>query len=479
MKVMEKTKYITTSIAYINAEPHIGFLLELVSADVLARYARFIYGDDKVFFLTGTDEHGLKIQKAAIDAKLEPQKFADQTAAKYQKLCRDFNISNDSFIRTTDPRHVKFVQEKWQKLKEAGVLEKRSYEGDYCVGCEAFKTERELEDGKCLIHNQVVEHIKEENWFLLINKETKDKIRAWLPAIYPAGRQSEIANIIEGNFDEVSVSRPKDKLSWGVPVPDDTDQTMYVWVDALLNYLSGIELAGHSIEEIWPADIQIIGKDILKFHAIIWPAILIALGYGEKLPEKLLVHGFVNVEGKKMSKSLGNVITPAELAKKYGIDGTRYLLLRQLNYYDDSNFSWAEFDALYNGELANGLGNLVARVIGLLGRFDGAGEIVKEELGQAKAAEFLKKSALDFILDFKGELIDINDLINSADQWVSENKPWTWEKPTTEQITELLAKSNLIEISFRLEPFLPTFSPKIRQQLSTLKSEPLFPRLVA
>lgn len=474
---MTKKKFITTSIAYINAEPHVGFLLELVSADVLARYASLVYGDDNVFFLTGTDEHGLKIQKAAKDANLEPQKFADKTAAKYQELCQDFNISNDSFIRTTDPGHIKFVQEKWLELKEAGVLKKRSYEGDYCVGCEAFKTERELDHGKCLIHDQKVEHIKEENWFLLISKETKDKIRAWLPEIYPAGRQSEIANILENSFDEVSVSRPKGKLSWGIVVPDDTDQTMYVWVDALLNYLSGIEKAGLKIEEVWPADVQIIGKDILKFHAIIWPAILIALGYADKLPKKLLVHGFVNVEGKKMSKSLGNVITPAELSKKYGVDGTRYLLLRQLNYYDDSNFSWAEFDALYNGELANGLGNLVARVIGLLGRFEGAEEIVKERLAQVKAEDFLKGAALDFMLDFKGELIDINDLINQADAWVSDNKPWTWEKPTKEQITELLIKSNLFEISFRLDPFLPDTSPKIRTQLSTLKSEPLFPRL--
>lgn len=473
---MEK-KFITTSIAYINAEPHIGFLLELLSADVLTRYARLI--GENVFFLTGTDEHGQKIEQAAKAAGLEPKQFADNVAEKFRALGKDFNISFDYFVRTTDEQHIEFVTNAWKKLEKAGVLEKRSYAGFYCVGCEAFKTEREIENGKCPIHEKEVEKIEEENYFLIIDKEKKNQIRAWLPAIYPVGRRNEVESILDSNYGEVSVSRPKDKLSWGIPVPGDENQVMYVWVDALLNYISAIEASNRSISEIWPADIQIIGKDILKFHAIIWPAILISLGYD--LPNQLLVHGFVSVDGKKMSKSLGNVITPAQLVEKYGVEASRYLILRKLNYYYDSNFSWYDFNTLYSGELSNGLGNLVARTIGLLGKHPDSKSIVETKLAQARPEEYLEKSALknspDSAPDFSKELNDINDLINAADGWISENKPWTWAEPTEENLTELFEKSNLVEISYRLEPFLPETAQKIRAQLKELKSEILFPRL--
>lgn len=458
---MEK-RYISTSIAYINAEPHIGFLLELVSADVLARYHRQL-GDD-VFFLTGTDEHGAKVAQAAEKAGLETQQYADKVSEKFLNLTKDFNIGISQFIRTTDPEHVKHVKVAWQKLAEKKVLEKRSYTGYYCTGCEAFKTEREILDGKCTIHEAPVEKIEEENWFLLITPETKEKIKAWLPAVRPVSKQNEILNILD-DYDSISVSRPKETLKWGIEVPNDPEQVMYVWVDALLNYITGIFTANKSVKETWQNQIQIIGKDILKFHAIIWPALLIALEL--PLPKQLLVHGFVNVEGKKMSKSLGNVITPAELRERYGVDGTRYLLLRQLSFYDDSSFSWAEFDAIYNGELANGIGNLVARVVGLLKRLN---HPVKEVISVAS-------NDLE-LFDFAGALTVINAEIKGCDKAITEHKIWENIAEDKEKQEQLFAVAGKIAgIADLLEPFTPDTAQEIRRQLTELDPKPLFPRL--
>ena len=462
-------KTITTSIAYINAEPHIGFLFELVAADVLARYQR-LQGDE-VFFLTGTDEHGTKVEQAAKAANQEPKAFADSIAAKFEALTKDFNISNDFFIRTTDPNHVEFVKNAWNKLKTAGVLEKKTYSGFYCTGCEAFKTEREIIDGKCVIHETAVEKIEEENWFFNISK-FKSQISKWIEtAVFPNSKRTEVINILE-DFNEVSVSRPKSKLGWGIEVPDDSDQVLYVWIDALLNYLSGIEASGRKIADFWPGT-QLIGKDILKFHAIIWPALLLALGY--KLPEKLLVHGWISVDGKKISKSLGNVITPAELKERYGVDGARYLLLRQLNFYDDSNFVWSEFDSLYNGELANGLGNLVARAITLLKKYDGAGAVHEALKNKEKEEKYIETGLEEY--DFRGELVNINDQIGIADAWFSKTRPWEWESPTSEQKALLIEGSRLLKIVDLIEPFIPATAAEIRRQLTELDPKPLFPRI--
>jgi methionyl-tRNA synthetase len=458
---MEKSLFITTSIAYINAEPHIGFLFELLGADVIARYHR-LQGRE-VFFLTGTDEHGLKIAQKAEELGKKPQELADEVSSAFKKLCEDFNISNDYFIRTTSEAHKKFVQEKWQQLEEKGLLQKRTYKGHYCVGCEAFKTERELQDGKCVIHEKAVEITEEENWFFLLTK-FKDQIEKWLESdvIEPAHKKNEVRNMLDG-LEDLSFSRPKDKLAWGVTVPGDDSQVMYVWADALWNYISGIEAAGKKPEELWPADIQVIGKDILKFHAIFWPAILSALGY--ELPKKLLVHGFINSDGKKMSKSLGNVIAPVDLKERYGVDGTRYLLLRQLNFYDDSNFVWDEFDSLYNGELANGIGNLTARVVGL-----------SKKVGQHY--EFGQESEELSVLDFAAILRRANELVSEADKIITENKLW-------EQIETDTSKQNILKevaekiwkVSILLDPFIPTTSQEIRRQLTELDPKPLFPRL--
>ena len=464
---MNKPVYITTSIAYINAEPHIGFLLELLSADVLARYQK-LQGKE-VFFLTGTDEYGAKVEQAAKDAGKDIQKYADELSKKYKKLGKDFNINFDYFIRTTNPEHQKFVQEKWRQLEKVGALEKRIYKGYYCVGCEAYKNQREIVDGKCPIHQKELEVTEEENWFFKLSNY-KEKILEWLEKekpVKPIGRLNEIINIVK-ELEDVSFSRPKDKLSWGIPVPGDATQTMYVWAEALWNYLSVFEHIDKKKEDYWPVDTQIIGKDILKFHAAIWPGLLLATGY--ELPKEILVHGFVNVEGKKMSKSVGNVIRPKELLDRYGLDATRYLIFRQLSFYEDSNFSWDDFDAIYNGELANGLGNLTNRAINLLKKFNATEINTETKIEDSKLSK----------ADFAGEIHKITSLITAADQWISEVKPWEWDQDqevAKDQIKNLVDQSNLVEIAARIEPFLPGTAKEIRRQLKELDPKPLFPRL--
>lgn len=464
-------RFISTSIAYINAEPHIGFLFELVAADVLARYYRS--QGDEVFFLTGTDEHGTKVEQAAAAANLAPQEFADQLSTKFKALGKEFNLSFDKFVRTTDPQHIEFVKKAWQKLDEKKVLEKRAYDGWYCTGCEAFKTEREIVDGKCGIHEIALEKISEENYFLLIGDDVKEKIRRWIGAVKPVGRQAEVLNMLE-EIDAVSVSRPKDKLQWGIQVPGDDNQVMYVWVDALLNYLSGIEAAGQETKDWWPGT-QLIGKDILKFHAVIWPAILDALGY--EFPKELLVHGFINVDGKKMSKSLGNVIAPSELKARYGVDGTRYLLLRQLNFYDDSNFVWSEFDALYNGELANGIGNLINRTVSILKSFEQKGFKVRGTIETAMGDDDIKLKSSLGQSDYRNDLETVISEVAQANDWFSKKKPWEWKSPTDLQLAALIDQRKLIQISYLLEPFMPETATEIRRQLKELDPKPLFPRL--
>lgn len=455
---VSKPIFITTSIAYINAEPHIGFLFELLAADVLKK--QYQLAGEQVFLLTGTDEHGAKVARAAEDKNQDPQEYADQLSEKYRRLGGQFGIDFDYFIRTTEPKHQRFVQNCWRQLGKNGYLEKRTYTGFYCLGCEAFKTERELEEGNCLIHRQPVEKVTEENWFFLLTK-LKDKIQRWLSesVIEPAGRLKEIRRLVE-ELEDVSFSRPIEKLSWGIPVPDDRSQVMYVWTDALLNYLSALEIVGRP--ELWPADIQIIGKDILRFHAAIWPGLLLALN--RPLPKKLLVHGFIKVDGRKISKTLGNVITPRQLLERYkNPEAVRYLLFRQLPFFEDGNFVWLEFDALYTGELANGLGNLAARLIGLR-------SLAKVN---SKIARTLSSKPS---YDFAALLNQANQSLKEADRLISESRLWQGTEgkiATLDQATALFVQA--VDL---LEPFMPETAAKIRRQLiANEPAAPLFPRL--
>jgi len=371
--------YITTAIAYVNAKPHIGFALELLQADVLARYNRLLGKD--VFYLTGTDEHGAKIVRAAEAQGKDIATFAGKISAEFEKLTGALNISNNDFIRTSDQeRHWPSVQKIWKKLEESGDLYKKNYKGYYCVGHEAFLKKSSLKGGLCPDHGAEPEVIEEENWFFKLTRYAgviKEKIKSDEFKIVPETRKNEVLKLLD-DVEDVSFSRPSKDLIWGVPVPGDPTQTMYVWVDALTNYISALDYAneGELYQKFWPADVHLIGKDITRFHAIFWPAILLSAGL--PLPKALYVHGFITADGQKMSKTLGNVIDPFKLVEKYGVDVTRYFLLREIPSGDDGDFSYDKLERRYNADLANTYGNLVSRILTLIDKSLN-GELIYEE----------------------------------------------------------------------------------------------------
>ena len=461
--------YITTSIAYTNALPHLGFALELIQADVLARYHR-ILGQD-VFFLIGTDEHGRKVAEAAEKAGKTPQNFTDELSGKFRELAKVLNVSNDDFIRTTDQtRHWPIVKDIWLKLKENGDIYKKKYRGLYCVGCESFITKKDLLGGKCRIHQKEPEVIDEENYFFRLSQYSrkikdildKNKIR-----IVPATRKNEMSAFAGQGLEDISFSRPRKDLNWGIPVPDDDSQTIYVWADALVNYLSGAK--GR-----WPADLQCVGKDIFKFHSLIWPGMLLSLGL--PLPKAILAHGFITVAGQKISKSLGNAVDPFELVEKYGADAVRYYLLREIPATEDGDYTLEKFEGRYNSDLASGLGNLVARVITMAAKFQSQKSNFKIISQNLKL--FIKKTRKEYersLDEFKfNETLRVAwELISFCDKYIEKERPW--ETKSTEIIGDLLLA--IKDIAELLKPFLPETAEKILKQLEKQKSEPLFPRI--
>ncbi len=472
---MPKKFYITTSIPYTNASPHIGFALEIIQADVLARFQKA--QGKEVFFLTGTDEHGLKTLRAAEAAGKSTMEFADEVSGKFQKLAQVLNISNKDFIRTTDEkRHKEAVYKLWEKYKEQGDIYKKKYKGFYCPGCEAFKTQKELIDGKCVIHQKPVEEIEEENYFFKLSKylpEVKKIIEKEKIKIIPAGKKNEVLSMIEQGMEDVSFSRAKEKY-WSWPVPGDESQVFYVWQDALPNYISAIGYATDEKEfkKTWPADIHCIGKDIIKFHAIYWPAMLLSANL--ELPKSIFVHGFVNANGQKMSKSLGNVVDPFELVEKYGADAVRYYLLREIPSTEDGDFTYEKFEQRYNADLAGGIGNLVARVLGIAKGAQKAGAKPSKKVSE-KTEE--SKNKYNLALDefkFNEALSSIWELISFCDKYINDEKLWETRKP--EVINDLFFV--IKEISDLLSPFLPETSGKIKAALEAGKTEVLFPRIV-
>ncbi len=477
---MKKKFYITTSIAYTNALPHLGYALELVQADVLARYRR-ILGED-VFFLIGTDEHGKKVAKAAEKAGKTTEEFTDEISGKFRELTKTLNLSNDDFIRTTDKkRHWPNVEKLWKELKENGDIYKKKYQGLYCVGCEAFVKEKDLVDGKCLIHLKEPELIEEENYFFKLSKYA-DKVKKAIETdkikITPESRKNEILSFIDQGIEDTSCSRSKENLQWGIPVPGDTSQTIYIWFEALINYLFP--------EKYWPADIHCVGKDIFRFHALLWPAMLIASG--RPLPKNILVHGFITVAGQKMSKSLGNVIDPFELVRKYGTDPVRYFLLREILPTEDGDYTEEKFIERYNADLANGLGNLVARVITMAKNSNFQFSISNKfsDSNFQKLAKEAERRYEESLKEFKFSetLMAIWELIGFCDKYIEEKKPWSLDLARDKQekiIGNLLL--TIKEIAELLKPFLPETSDKILEQITLRrgsgqeKSEPLFPRL--
>lgn len=471
--------YVTTSIPYINAPPHLGHAMEFIIADVLARYAR--QQSQEVIFSTGVDEHGGKIAERAQAAGLQPQEYADKMVKMFQSLSNLLNISNDRFIRTTDKNHQKGAQLIWKSLEKD--IYKAKYIGWYCTGDEAFFTETEVKGlgGICPNHNRPFERIEEENYFFNLSKYSNkiaEVIKNGKFRIIPQTRRNEVLSLIESGLEDISISRPKDKISWGIDVPGDNNQVMYVWFEALLNYITVLGYPDNNdFKQFWPADVQVVGKDIIRFHAAIWPAIL--MGLGLELPKTLYVHGFINIEGQKMSKSLGNAITPEDIVANYGSDALRYYLLRHIPSYSDGDFSLTTFSASYNNELANDLGNVVSRTLAMIEQFLNGqiGDIPPSEHDVALYEQALKDCRFDKAIE------QVYDMIKGLNQYIDQEKPWQIAKTNdTEHLREVLAyqASSLLQIADLLTPLLPDTAEKIKiafnQKVIHKMTENLFPR---
>lgn len=469
--------FITTAIAYVNAPPHLGFALESIQADVLARAHRA--WKDEVFFQTGTDEHGTKILRAAEAAGTPPAEFVFTIAERFKELKPALNLSWDAFSRTNlkEP-HWGEVKNMWKKIEAAGDLYKKTYEGFYCAGCEAFITKKDLVSGKCHIHHREPEKVKEENWFFRLSKYEKKLEELILEnslRIVPEHRKNEILSFLKEELEDISFSRPRKDLPWGIPVPGDDTQTIYVWADALTNYID--------YPEHWPADVHLIGKDILRFHAIIWPAMLLSAGL--PLPKSIFTHGFVTLDGQKISKSTGNVIDPFELVLKYGVDPVRYYLLREIPSGEDGDFSHEKIKERYNGDLANGLGNFYARVLTLASKFGTLPAYPLEKEIEEKIAE-VKRVSAEKIDAFRlhEALAAIWELVAVGDKYVNEHKIWEIkdENEKKKKLFNLLVI--LDNLGAFLAPFLPETAEKItgsirweEEAIKVTKGANLFPRL--
>ena len=472
--------YVTTSIPYVNAEPHIGHAMEFVIADVLARYARQ-QGIANVLFSTGTDEHGGKIAEKAAEAGVTPQAYTDQLSESFKALLKELHISNDRFIRTTDATHEQRAQIIWKNLSKD--IYKGSYTGLYCTGCESFVSEKVAKEnnGVCPAHNRPYEQIKEENYFFKLSAYT-EKIAAAIKdgtfTIVPDKRKNEILSVLAEGLDDISISRPKASISWGIPVPGDDTQVMYVWFDALMNYITVLGYPEHTdFSTYWPANVQVIGKDILRFHAAIWPGMLLALGL--PIEKTLYVHGFVTMNGQKMSKTLGNTVAPHDIIKAYGVDAFRYYFLRHIPSYNDGDFSWTKLHAVYTNELGNELGNAAQRVTAMIQKYQNGliGEIPKPEHDTAQYHDAIAVCRFDRALE------EVWDKVRGLNQYIDEEKPWEIAKRKDEDhLREVLAYcvSSLIQIAELLEPFLPDTAQKLLFSFNegVLRPQPesLFPR---
>lgn len=475
---MKKKFYVTTPIYYVNDVPHIGHTCTTVAADIVARYHKLL-GED-VFFLTGTDEHGAKVAEAAKEKGLSPQKFCDQVSKNFQEIWPKLNIKYDYFIRTTNPKHEKIAQEIIKKIYKNGDIYKGKYEGFYCVGCEKFVTETDLVDGRCPLHpNREIEKQSEENYFFKLSKYVPLLIKAienpkdkYHYQISPSSKKEEVLSKLKAGVDDLSISRAN--VPWGIPIPWDKSQTIYVWVEALLNYFSALKI--NKKEEFWPANLHFLAKDILWFHTVIWEAMLISAKI--PLPKEIFVHSFYLIDGQKMSKSLRNVVSPQELLEKFGADGTRYLVASSFPYDNDSDVGWKRFTEKYNSDLANGLGNLVARVAKLCetknySRTASPPTEISHLLEIAGYHTHLERYEFNLALE------EIWKLIKNTDILIDRKKPW---EESASKAEESLAKAvqNILNIAYSLRPFLPETAEKIEKQFKgpKIKSEkPLFPRI--
>ena len=466
--------FLTTTLPYVNDRPHIGFALEIVQADALARYRRLM--GDEVFFNFGTDEHGSKIYRKAKEEGKEPQAYADEYAKTFEELKQSLNLSYDAFIRTTDPHHVAAAQEFWKRCKENGDIELRAYKTKYCVGCELEKTDSALVEGKCPLHpNLEIEIIEEENYFFLLSKYNQkllDFYKSHPDFVVPGYRLNEIISLIEKEgLQDFSISRLAEKMPWGVPVPDDSRHVMYVWFDALVNYISTLGWPENeaNFNAFWPG-VQFAGKDQVRQQAAMWQAMLMSAGLSNT--KKIFIHGFISVDGQKMSKSLGNVVYPEELVKKYGTDAVRYYLLRHVHPFEDSDFSEEKFREAYNANLANGLGNLVARVMKMV-----EDHAVQTVLSKSNFSPM--QNAMDNF-EFNDAMGFVWQRIQIADHRITTEEPYKVIKvdPVAGKAIIQFLVQDLFEIGHMLAPFMPETSRKILDAVaSNKKPETLFPRL--
>ncbi len=471
--------YVATTIPYVNDKPHLGHAMLYLYADILARYHRQL--GDKVLLSAGTDEHGGKIAEKAAEAKLEPKQFADNLSQSFVQFLKVLNISNDRFIRTTDEAHIKGATRIWKDLEK--YIYKGTYEGWYCTGDEEFFSEQivKANKGVCPDHNRPYEKVREENYLFALSKFTapiKQAIESDAYKIVPERSKNEILSLLNSGLEDISVSRPSKKISWGIPIPGDPTQVMYVWFEALMNYITVLGYPdGKDFKDYWPADVQVIGKNILRFHAAIWPGML--LGLGLPLPKMLYAHGFIEVDGKKMSKSLGNVIDPIDVVAKYGTDAVRYYLMRHMPSYGDGDFSWDKLEEAYNSELADQLGNAVSRTAAMINSYqDGAiGKLPEPEHDVAQYTKALEECHFDKALEEAWEQV------RGLNQYIDETKPWQIAKEgEPEHLAEILAQlaADLLEIAMLLEPFMPDTAAKIKDCFggSYVKTLPgsLFPK---
>ena len=473
--------YLTTTLPYVNADPHIGFALEMVQADIVARYHALV--GDEVFFNTGTDEHGLKIHRKALETGVTPQQYVDEYAAKFKELTKKLDMYNGlHFIRTTDPHHKAAAQEFWKRCDANGDIYKKDYAISYCVGCELEKTASELVDGACPLHpNLEIERIHEENYFFRWSKYQQPLLEFYVAHpdfVLPDFKFNEIRKFVENGLEDFSISRLKEKMPWGIEVPGDPAHVMYVWFDALINYISTLGWPEDTaqVEKFWgtagrPNGLQFAGKDQIRQQAAMWQAMLMSAGLPQT--KQILIHGFITSGGQKMSKSLGNVVNPTAIIDEYGVDALRYFLARHIHPFEDSDFTMEKFKAAYNADLANGLGNLAARIM---------------QLAQTHVSEPVKVQWKPFPKEFADamEKFEINKAaeyvwsrIQALDQRITADAPFKVIKEDTEKgraiITELVHE--LAAIDLMLEPILPQTSKKIIDAImANKKPENLFPR---
>ena len=469
--------YLTTPIYYVNDAPHIGHAYTTVAGDVLTRWHRA--KGENVWFLTGTDEHGEKVMNAAEKNGVTPQAWCDRLVEEaWKPVWRDLNIANDDFIRTTEERHEVRVQRFLQGLKDAGHIYLAKYEGPYCIGCEEFKLPGDLDDGKCKVHGRPVETLSEENWFFrlsafvpaLIERYTKNP-----EACEPTSARNEVLSFLQGEVKDLSISRST--FNWGIPVPWDTDQVIYVWFDALLNYATAVGLGdeptsdgGKKFAQYWPANVHLVGKDILRFHAVIWPAMLMAAGL--PVPEKIFAHGWLLVGGEKMSKSKLTGIAPKDITDHFGVDAFRYYFLRAIPFGTDGSFSWEDMGARYTSELANDFGNLASRIIAMIEKYcGGTVPSVTHDVGLEKALTEAVTAADKAILalDFQGGIGAIMEFCKRVNGYVTEKEPWAIAKDESRTAELMEVLYNTIEavraLAVLLHPVMPATTEILWQSI--------------